>query len=75
MNVIRYPEKSSWTALLKRPVLMGKDVDTIVSPIIQDVQKRGDSALFDYTEKFDHVRLSSLQVTMEEFLEAHNASG
>jgi histidinol dehydrogenase len=70
MNVIRYPEKSSWTALLKRPVLKGKDVDTIVSPIIQDVQKRGDNALFDYTEKFDHVRLSSLQVTMEEFLEA-----
>jgi histidinol dehydrogenase len=72
MKVIRYPEKSSWPALLKRPVLKGKDVDAIVSPVIRDVQKRGDRALFEYTEKFDHVRLSSLQVTMAEFLEAAN---
>ena len=37
------------------------DVAGIVSGIISDVRARGDAALFDYCEKFDRVRLSSLE--------------
>jgi histidinol dehydrogenase len=33
-----------------------------VRQIIDDVRRRGDAALFDYTEKYDGVRLSSLEV-------------
>ena len=36
------------------------DVSKTVSEIIDNVRKRRDAALFDYTEKFDRVRLSSL---------------
>lgn len=46
------------------------DVRDVVSSIISDVRKRGDAALFDYAEKFDRVKLSSLEVTKEEFDEA-----
>ena len=33
---------------------------------MDDVAKYGDSAVIDYTEKFDGVQLSSLKVTEEE---------
>lgn len=46
------------------------DVSKTVSEIIDNVRKRRDAALFDYTEKFDRVRLSSLVVTKEETDEA-----
>ncbi|MDO4867521.1 MAG: histidinol dehydrogenase [Clostridia bacterium] len=43
------------------------DVAAIVSDIIADVRARGDAALLDYCEKFDKVRLESLEVSAEEF--------
>ena len=47
-----------------------RDVSGIVSGIINDVRERGDAALFEYTEKFDGAKLSSLAVTEEEIAEA-----
>ncbi|MDR3013159.1 MAG: histidinol dehydrogenase [Chitinispirillales bacterium] len=38
------------------------EVTRSVSAILDDVRKRGDSALFDYTEKFDGVRLTPAKV-------------
>ena len=46
------------------------DVSDIVSEIIADVRKRGDAALFEYTEKFDKVKLTALKVSEEEIEEA-----
>ncbi len=51
------------------------DVAGIVSGIIDDVKARGDAALFDYCEKFDRVRLASLEVTAEEIEAAAVAVG
>ncbi len=45
-------------------------VEDIVAEIIADVRKNGDSALYKYAEKFDKVKLSSLEVTKEEIDEA-----
>ena len=42
------------------------DVASIVSGIIADVRARGDAALLEYCEKFDRVKLESLQVSAEE---------
>ncbi len=42
------------------------DVGSIVSDIISDVRSRGDKALFDYTERFDKVKLKALEVTQSE---------
>lgn len=70
MLIIRYPDKSTWQKLLKRPVLSGQDMNAIVMPVIENVRQNGDRALYEYTEKFDHVSLSSLRVSQEEFLEA-----
>ncbi len=70
MNIIRYPSKDQWDELLSRPVLNNRSVDAIVQPVLDDVRKRGDEALREYTRKFDKVDLQDLRVGVEEFLEA-----
>jgi histidinol dehydrogenase len=70
MLIIQYPDKSAWQEILKRPALSGQDMNAIVMPVIENVRQNGDQALYEYTEKFDHVKLSSLRVSQEEFLEA-----
>lgn len=42
-----------------------------VKQIIDDVRSRGDAALFDYTEKFDGVKLSSLEVSKKQVKNAY----
>ena len=46
------------------------DVTSIVSDIIANVRKNGDTALFEYCEKFDKVKLASLEVSQAEIDEA-----
>ena len=46
------------------------NVSDVVSDIIANVRKRGDAALFEYSEKFDKAKLTSLAVTEEEIEEA-----
>ena len=46
------------------------NVSDVVSNIISDVAERGDAALYEYSEKFDKVALSSLEVSKEEIDEA-----
>lgn len=46
------------------------DVAGTVAEIIKNVKENGDKALFEYCEKFDKAKLSSLAVTKEEIDEA-----
>ena len=58
--------------LLKRdPNQYGEYAGT-VQEIVEDVKKRGDEALFEYTRKFDHAEITpeNIQVTEEEIREA-----
>lgn len=63
-------DKMGWDALLKdimnREDETGTDIMEKVSAILNDVKKNRDAALFDYTEKFDKVKLEKLEVTKEE---------
>lgn len=51
----------------------GKKVEQIVAAIIADVQKRGNAAVFDYTQRFDGLKLTakSLFVSQAEIDEAY----
>lgn len=49
------------------------NVEGVVSQIIENVRKNGDKALFEYCEKFDKARLSSLAVDENEIEEAVNS--
>ena len=46
------------------------NVEQIVADIIANVRKNGDKALYEYCEKFDNAKLTSLLVTQEEIDEA-----
>ena len=49
------------------------NVEDIVADIIKNVRENGDKALFDYCEKFDGAKLSSLLVTNAEVEEAFSS--
>ncbi len=49
---------------------LSANVEDIVADILSEVKTNGDRALLDYTEKFDRVRLSSLEVSEKEIDEA-----
>ena len=46
------------------------NVSDVVADIIANVSKRGDAALFEFSERFDKVALTSLEVTESEIEEA-----
>jgi len=54
-----------------REVLGGDEQEQLVRQIIGDVRNRGDAALFDYTEKFDGVKLTSLEVSKKQIKDAY----
>ena len=49
--------------LLFNRSLSASGVEDIVSDIIANVRSRGDEALFEYTERFDRAKLTSLEVS------------
>ena len=64
-------------SILSRQTPMIEDVgaderEQAVRQIIDNVRRRGDAALFDYTEKFDGVRLTSLEVSKRQIADACN---
>jgi len=44
-----------------------------VEPIVEDVRRRGDDAVKEYTRKFDNVATDGLRVQPEEVQDAYNA--
>lgn len=70
MNIITYPEKSTWADLLKRPTLQTEALRETVLEILNRIKFEGDKAVREYEEKFDKVRLDSLQVSEAEIAEA-----
>ena len=70
MKTICYPERAEWPALLARPHLDVASLRATVDEVLQDVKARGDEAVLDYEERFDHVRPASLAVTPGEVEEA-----
>ncbi len=59
-------------AVLQRPVLLeNADLQRITAAIIEDVRVRGDSALQEYTERFDGVSLGQMQVSGREIQNVH----
>lgn len=73
MNIIKYPTQSDYSAICERPHLDVTQLNQIVSDVLLDVRQRGDEAVMDYEEKFDHVRLDSLAVSQTEIDEAYNS--
>lgn len=66
MEIIKYPDRSRWAELAKRPAL---DVSTLfdtVNTVLAEVRAGGDRAVKAYEEKFDKVTLETLCVSDDE---------
>lgn len=70
MNIITYPERSTWNELLRRPALNTEALRETVTEVLNRVRTEGDQAVIDYEERFDKVHLSALAVSEQEFEEA-----
>ena len=66
MQIIKYPEKEMWKQLVSRPELDSGALMTTVSKIIADIKTDGDTALFEYINKFDGGFNGELRITNEE---------
>jgi len=70
MKTIKYPNKNTWSKLLKRPTQTVNDIESTVNQIFEDVQRNGDIAIKKYTSLFDGADLQSNLVTEQEIEEA-----
>ena len=70
MRVVKFPEKSSWKDLLKRPAQDGKKLTEVVRPILEEVKKDGDKALVSFNKKLDGYESAELTVTQTAIDEA-----
>ena len=59
-------EKAKKVLDRRAPKNMEYKQEPVVRKIIENVRKRGDAALFEYTEKFDGVKLNTLEVTAQQ---------
>lgn len=66
MQIIKYPARSDWETILARPAFDTSSLNSTVSAVLADIKDRGDAAIFEYEEKFDKVKLSSLIVSKDE---------
>lgn len=68
IKILKYGEVSNADIFAR--AVPAVNVEDIVSDIIDNVRKNGDSALFEYNKKFDKAELDSLLVSQEEIEEA-----
>lgn len=70
MDIVLYPKEGEYEALLRRPHKDATDLHSIVSRVLKDVRRGGDSAVLEYEQKFDHVQLQALAVSQAEMEQA-----
>ena len=68
INILKYGEVPSSEIFARTEPTV--NVEATVSEIIANVRAKGDAALYEYCEKFDRAKLSTLAVTPEEIDEA-----
>ena len=67
LNIIKYPERKTWTEILKRPTVDSSLLEETVSAILKDVKENGDAAVKKYALSFGE---GWGEATKHEFAEA-----
>ena len=70
MKIFKHPQPCEWADIAERPHMDVSSLGATVSAVLQDVKTRGDEAVKEYEEKFDHARLTDLAVSQDEMDEA-----
>lgn len=66
-------KKDLLNTLLKRSPNNYSEFETVVADIIENIRKKGDKALFEYTERFDKCKIdtATIRVTADEIKQAY----
>lgn len=64
MNIIPFPDRAQWPALLTRPVQSTQQIEVVVVPILAQVRTGGDAALVELAKKFDKIDLTASQLVV-----------
>lgn len=73
MERYRYPSPNEWKSITERPHIDTVALHSTVRNILEDVKAKGDKAIIQYEEKFDHAILDTLSVSAEEMENAVNS--
>lgn len=60
MQIIPFPKKSDWPALLARPTQSIANIEQAVAPILEKVRTEGDTAIRALTLQFDKIKLGEI---------------
>lgn len=70
MKIFKHPQPCEWADIVERPHMDVSSLSATVNTVLQDVKTKGDEAVKEYEEKFDHARLTDLAVSQDEMDEA-----
>ena len=66
MNKIENPDRSTWAKILKRPTQTYDEIEGTVLDVFKNIKSYGDSAVKQYTEKFDGILINNPEVDQKE---------
>ena len=56
------PSRSSWEEICERPALDNSTLEELVAQVFNEVKSHGDKAIVNYTQKFDEVSISKIEL-------------
>jgi histidinol dehydrogenase len=68
MQVFINLEKNKWADILKRPEFDARQLEQVVSSILNEVKQNGDAAVKKFALQYDKTNLQNLKITKEEII-------
>lgn len=66
MQISKYPQRNEWSELIKRPILKREMLSEIIVDIFNQVEEKGEQALFEFNKKFEGAEVKNIRVSNEE---------
>jgi histidinol dehydrogenase len=66
MKLFKYPDRTGWAEILKRPVFDSSSLEAIVRSVLNEVKDGGDAAVRKFTLQFDKADIRDLRVSDKE---------
>jgi histidinol dehydrogenase len=70
MKVFKYPDRTTWTEILKRPLFDASTLEATVKDVLSQVKEGGDAAVRKFTLQFDKADIGDLRVSDKEIDDA-----
>lgn len=67
MRIINNPTSNQWSTLSQRPKLDVRDLESTIATVFEAIKQNGDEALKAFTQRFDGVELTELEVSSAEW--------